>query len=133
MEIIKKLHLFTVDEKLKKFGYGEWIEELDYIGFVYNDYFCDIHRNTLGVLVGYVFLDSNHPWHGKPYDEIEANVHGNLTYGEKYSDSMYIIGFDCAHFGDYVPGLFFFSKRKQKLMKVTNGQMIEDLGKLTKT
>jgi hypothetical protein len=58
---------------------------------------------------GYVRVPPGHAWHGKNYDEIEARVHGGLTFAETepctHEDGTgYWIGFDCAHFGDaHVP------------------------------
>jgi hypothetical protein len=48
-----------------------------------------------------------HPWHGKGYDDINADVHGGLTFAEPdlpcdkgEPDDAYWLGFDCAHGGD---------------------------------
>lgn len=60
---------------------------------------------------GYVRVPSGHAWHGKQYDDINANVHGGLTFAEiepcTHKDGIgYWIGFDCAHLGDscFPPG-----------------------------
>ena len=64
-------------------------------------------HNAMGFRYGYVKVPSGHPWHGKGYDEIDANVHGGLTFADYDvlcdqggSDGGYWIGFDCAHAGD---------------------------------
>jgi len=74
---------------------------------------------------GYVLLPPNHPFYGIDYDNIPVNVHGGLTYGQKFDsknfsewlrnlksfgdltldnckkfDGYWMIGFDTAHFGD---------------------------------
>jgi hypothetical protein len=74
---------------------------------------------------GYVFLPRNHPFYGKDYDELNIDVHGSLTFGEKFKSSYFhqwiedkeyygdvnldnylklneywVIGFDTAHSGD---------------------------------
>ena len=61
--------------------------------------------------VGYVRIPTGHPWFGEWYDDIDADVHGGLTYvddhcplrfnGEKPPGSgEWWIGFDCGHGGD---------------------------------
>jgi hypothetical protein len=54
---------------------------------------------------GYVRVPPGHNWHGKNYDDIDARVHGGLTFAEiepcEHDDGVgYWIGFDCAHLGD---------------------------------
>jgi hypothetical protein len=44
---------------------------------------------------GYLDMPIGHPWHGLGYDDIEAEVHGGLTYSNGAR-----IGFDCNHHGD---------------------------------
>jgi hypothetical protein len=83
---------------------------------------CLIIRNELGrkgALCGYVGVPKGHPWHGKDHDDIDADVHGGLTFAaacggkichdEKIETvanaDVWWLGFDCAHAGDFVPGL----------------------------
>jgi hypothetical protein len=68
---------------------------------------CTIIRNGLGSLCGYVRVPDGHPWHGKHYDDIDAKVHGGLTFSGKLRADMdgWWIGFDCAHSGDLVPAM----------------------------
>jgi hypothetical protein len=64
---------------------------------------CTLKRVPgMGHLCGYVDLPKGHPWHGEHYDDIDADVHGGLTYGKAEGD-CWRIGFDCAHAGDFVP------------------------------
>ncbi len=54
---------------------------------------------------GYVGVPKEHPWYGKDYDDIEANVHGGLTYSadhfpRKKSDEYWWVGFDTSHYMD---------------------------------
>ena len=59
---------------------------------------------------GYAVLPPGHPDHGKPYDDIDVNVHGGLTYaqpGDEHAEydypgkpGSYTIGFDCSHYRD---------------------------------
>lgn len=41
-----------------------------------------IVHNGMGFRCGYVKVNPGHPWHGKDYNDIEASVHGGLTFGE---------------------------------------------------
>lgn len=63
-------------------------------------------------LCGYISIPPGHPWHGKGYDDIRADVHGGLTYASPAEESVakdsaqcgwWVVGFDCAHSGDLVP------------------------------
>ncbi len=58
---------------------------------------------------GYIGIPKGHPWYGKEYADIEADVHGRLTYAsfdnpsakpKSTQDGLWWIGFDCAHGGD---------------------------------
>lgn len=66
-----------------------------------------IVHNTMGYRCGYVKVERGHPWFGKGYDDIEAEVHGGLTFAEADKpcdkggpDDGWWVGFDCAHGGD---------------------------------
>lgn len=48
----------------------------------------------------YVCLPKDHKFYGLPYDQIDIDCHGGLTYDAK-KDDEYWIGWDYAHFGDY--------------------------------
>lgn len=55
---------------------------------------------------GYVGVPQGNPSHGKSYENIDADVHGGLTYsggGKTYpaeSEKLWWFGYDCAHLGD---------------------------------
>lgn len=64
-------------------------------------------HNRRGYRCGYVRIPNGHPWHGVDYDDIDADVHGGLTFAEDDKpcdkdgpDNAYWIGFDCAHAWD---------------------------------
>src|ERR1700742_655501 len=93
-----------------------WTTEPNRLEFENKGFPCLINRNTnMGFLCGYVAVPPEHPWHGKHYDDIEAEVHGGLTYsdscqGEIYhvpkegqSDNVWWLGFDCGHAFDLIP------------------------------
>lgn len=79
---------------------------------------CLALRNAIfGSWSGYVLVGPRHPWHGRGYDDIVAEVHGELTFagpsnpdprpdtlcllGE--SDRGWWVGFDCVHLYDFTP------------------------------
>jgi hypothetical protein len=96
-------HLFTSEEKLAFWGYGEWVEEPDLVEWEYKGIPCAIERIIfLGHLCGYVAMPEGHPWLGKDLDHIDADVHGELSY-KREEEGVLWIGFDCAHAGDYQP------------------------------
>src|SRR4051812_7944035 len=64
-------------------------------------------RNPIGFRCGYVKVAPGHPWHGVAAGELECEVHGGLTFGERDvpcgaagADDGYWIGFDCGHARD---------------------------------
>lgn len=68
--------------------------------------FVTVH-NGMGYRCGYVRVPNGHPWHGKGYDAVSADVHGGLTFadadmpcGKGGADDGTWFGFDCAHCGD---------------------------------
>ncbi len=54
----------------------------------------------MGHRCGYILIPEGHPWHGMDYYDIQASVHGGLTYKQKDADGKMWLGFDCAHIGD---------------------------------
>ena len=113
---------WTTDDK-STWGDGPWQVEPDKMVWVdlATDLDCMIHRNRVGSLCGYVGVGPDHPWHGKHYDDIDADVHGGLTYSNKCQETateddgichvpepgrehdIWWVGFDCAHGQDYCP------------------------------
>lgn len=68
--------------------------------------FTVVH-NGLGHRCGYVRVPKGHPWHRKDYDDVQADVHGGLTFSEPDVPcdhggpyDAYWLGFDCAHLDD---------------------------------
>ena len=100
---------------------GEWDNEPDLIEWRDADtgYPCLIVRGPVGSLCGYVGVPEGHPAHGKNYNEVDGRVpaHGGLTYSDTCvghichvpqpgeSDTVWWLGFDCAHSGDVSPGM----------------------------
>ena len=126
---IQQQHQFTSDEKLAWWGYGEWVEEPDWVSFYHNDIACIVRRVAIeepftkdlhvfgGHLCGYVQIPADHPYHHKCYENMDINVHFGLTFGEVSVGHW--IGFDCGHTGDIVPSM--------KLLKDTSYSHIAEL------
>lgn len=96
-------------------GPGEWQDELDHDLWEAHGMPCMIHRGPSGALCGYVAVNPGHPAYEKPYSEVDARVHGGLTYSEFCQgdlchvakpgkpDNVWWLGFDCSHSGDLAP------------------------------
>lgn len=59
----------------------------------------------MGHRCGYVGVDALNKNYGLGYDDVDANVHGGLTYARKGGEypaesDLYWFGFDCAHCDD---------------------------------
>jgi hypothetical protein len=70
-------------------------------------------NGKMGNLCGYVVVPEGHPWHGKRIFDIHADVHMGVTFSgrdkrakeDEEKRSAWLVGFDCGHFGDYIPAL----------------------------
>ena len=67
----------------------------------------EIVNNGIGYRCGYLRVLPGHPWFGKHYDAINADVHGGLTFAQHGTtcdshpgEAEWWVGFDCAHGGD---------------------------------
>jgi len=70
--------------------------------FEHLGYECLVTTNGGGVRCGYLRVPVGHPWHGKDYDDIDANCHGSLTFADADEpcdkageDNAWWVGFDC--------------------------------------
>jgi hypothetical protein len=100
---------------------GPWRDEPDRISWVDEatglDCLMKRHERTLH-WCGYVGVPSGHPWNGKSWDDVSADVHGGITYAEACDgdptsgvchvaksgdDDVWWLGFDWAHWGDLMP------------------------------
>lgn len=105
-------------------GDGPWQDEPDKIQYVDEEtgLSCLIKRNHYGALCGYVGVPNNHPYYGVSYQDVDADVHGGLTYSDKCQDGdeahsichipapgepddVWWLGFDCGHASDLSPAL----------------------------
>jgi len=145
---MKQEHLYSSDDKLKWWGYGEWVEEYDQAIFEHNGIECMVIRIAIqepyskefhmfgGHLCGYIKVPDHHPYYGKGFDEIdlESGCNGGLTYSEiDDQNHNYLhkkghwIGFDCAHSFDITPSMEYLKKTlpsmiecEKKLQKYKN-------------
>lgn len=74
----------------------------------------ELHAFGCGHSNGYIAVPKDHPWYGKDYDDIDADVHGGLTFSNHMSDltrtravgelpgsdDYWVVGFDTCHYGD---------------------------------
>lgn len=89
-------------DRLRAWGNGPWFDEVDLLGFSSEGFNCRIIRSIRGNLCGQIFVDKVHPWFGKSFLDITADVYGGLTYCEQEKDK-WAVGFDCAHEDDIIP------------------------------
>jgi hypothetical protein len=121
----------------KEGGPGPWENEPDELQWVdpATGYPCRILRNPMGALCGYVGVDSKHPLHKVRYSYDDNGprmlfyVHGGLTFSDHFTarankfkglcfeftyfkdlKEFWWFGFDCAHHGDFYPGVKLFPK-----------------------
>jgi hypothetical protein len=84
---------------------GPWNNEADNETWQAHGFTCEIKRTEpMGHLCGYVHIPEEHPWYAESYDDIGVDVHGGLTFSARCETSGgWMVGFDCAHFGDVTP------------------------------
>lgn len=86
-------------------------KEPNYETFEYKGFKVVIKRMMYmgGQLNGYVRIPQGHEFYGKGYDHdglMNIECHGGLTFsGDLENDGDFYIGFDTAHYQDYVPFL----------------------------
>jgi hypothetical protein len=112
-----------IDKSL--WGNGEWQSEPDKAQWVDSATGLDcllVRNSNIGNLCGYVGVTEKHPYFGKGYNDVDADVHGGLTFANACSenaeghgvchvplpgrsDHVWWLGFDCAHCYDLSPGI----------------------------
>lgn len=122
-----------------QWGRGPWTNEPDKAQGVDDatGYPWLIVRGPMGSLCGYVGVPEGHPWYEVAYREIDADVHGGLTYSDHCSpkedidrlgigrsichivhddehEDAWWVGFDCGHAFDLMPGLRFTLNKIKK-------------------
>lgn len=112
---------------------------------------CLIVRNRMGALCGYVGVSPGHPFYQKPYDDLDVNVHGGLTFADSCQEhpgaeesgichlpeegeekNVWWFGFDCAHYGDYIPSMDALRRKyREELGHLSSGEVYRDIGYVT--
>ncbi|RYZ78273.1 MAG: hypothetical protein EOP04_30035 [Proteobacteria bacterium] len=72
--------------------------------WTYKGYELSIKRTPAPMqhLCGYIEIKDDHPWFGQVDESI--TVHGGVTFSG-FNGDVWRLGFDCAHFGDLMPGM----------------------------
>lgn len=86
-----------------------WEGEPNYIRFkTTHGYWAEVKRHpTLYHLCGYLHIPKEHPvydWNDEKIEHV-LNAYGGITYTKK-TEGKLVLGFDCAHADDFVPGVF---------------------------
>jgi hypothetical protein len=119
---MEEFHKYTEEQKREWFGEGPWVKEPDSATFEHLGIKCLVYRVVKqdgpdhffgGHFCGYCLLPDGHPWTGKEINDIDAVVHGGVTFN--HSEEMgplkgALVGFDCAHSGDLVPSMHSFKR-----------------------
>lgn len=112
-------------------GEGPWSNEPDKVQWTdpATGLACLAVRGPIGAWCGYVGVEPDHPFYGLDYDEVNVGgAHGGLTFNgtcdhgppdssichipeEGKPDAVWWFGFDCSHYGDFVPELAKFRER----------------------
>lgn len=137
-------HLYSSDEKLSWWGYGEWLEEPDNVTFIHEGIECIVIRIVAkeicghmfgGHLCGYIKIPDDHHFYSKNFMDFDnghdLDVHGGITYSEiDNKNHSYLpneghwIGFDCAHSGDYIPSMEYLRKTDPIFKQFNEGSPI---------
>lgn len=90
--------------ELKIYGDEPDLKEWEHQGFK-----LKIVRHVVtGHLCGYLDIPEGHAWYGKDFSRgVEGpEMHGGCTFAQEIPDlNIWRIGFDCAHYGDAMPGM----------------------------
>ena len=108
-------------EHLSEFD-GPWLDEPDKVQWISETGFdCLMVRNQKGVWCGYVGVTAEHPWFDQDFNDVDADVHGGLTFADFCQSGkeeargvchvpfagrtarVWWLGFDTGHFYDLVP------------------------------
>jgi hypothetical protein len=103
-------------EEVRKIMEGEPDKE----EFEYKGLKCLIVRNHMGAYCGYVAIPIGNPLYEKEdiYDGNAIYVHGGVTFqGRQEDGGDWWIGFDCAHYEDFVPGFYGIFKLEYPLLQ----------------
>lgn len=102
---IMNLQSYVKIERTKFINDMQYICRGQELFFNINEYNCKIYRNqALGFLTGYVILDDLKELYDSTAELLQ--VHGGITFNQLQNingEEKLVIGFDCCHYGDFVP------------------------------
>ena len=86
---------------------GPWDDEPDTLEFIddFTGMECEIKRNFMGSLCGYVGIAPEHPYYGKTYSDPllkKLDMHDGLTCSRRLNNKFWI-ELNCGHHGDLHP------------------------------
>ncbi len=93
--------MMSHEEKLRKYGEGEWIDEPDEVFFSHTNIACEIFRHSRGYLIGMCQLPDNHPWSSMPLKKAEICIHGHQFIYKTFQNEY--VGFSCDMLDDMIP------------------------------
>ena len=109
-----------IDIDKSEWSFGPWMDEPDRLQWSQQEFVFIILRSAYGHLCGYIRVPKGHPWDGVNYNHISGvHVHGGLTFSERDSNGYWWVGFDCAHAGDYSPGMTWETVKPDRYKSIT--------------
>lgn len=118
-----------------QWGPGPWQDEPDLVEWWVRGIPCLIVRSDVaGALCGYVAVRRGHPYYFRDYDSVPLECHGGLTFS---GDGVYMhtpgwwwLGFDCAHWGDAIPGIAGRMRHAEEFFRVEGAEHAEAFARL---
>ena len=127
----------NIIELYKKSNSNPWDKEPFKREFEYKDFPCIILKHpTQHHLCGYIGIYSTNGLSNMPIDDINEfiNIHGGFTHYDSGNNInlpitvnnklIFWLGFDCAHYNDYVPGLEEFQQFYSYQMSIMNKENV---------
>lgn len=105
-----------------------------------------VRNRHRGNWCGYVAVQESHPAFGRGYGDVDAEVHGGLTFADFCQetagpgegichvpypgdpDRVWWLGFDCAHAWDYSPSDYASSQNEGGFWRIQSDQSYKTLG-----
>lgn len=106
--------IYTSDEKLRFWGYGEWVEEADRVAFTHKGISCVLLReeprkDNGGCWNAFIELPFNHPWAQKEGDLLGCRAHEEFLFKLKVEGQL-MVGISFSGPDDLVPESLFKSR-----------------------
>lgn len=95
-------HKYNSGQKLRAWGYGEWVEEPEAVVFFRHGFQCRVIRCPPGFLSGAVAVSYFLPIYHRPDIMEKLVVHGRNA-SVWHQEDKYVVGFVCDQGDDYIP------------------------------